>query len=141
VGLETITAVAVLALTSLLASTPPGSRPQAPIAAGTVVETELSLPAGAKVNVLGPAQVGASLLTVSVHDRAGTDWDVPEVSASMSLPAHRIGPLPVALIRQQPGRYISTSLSLPVAGSWRLAISVRTFDFDKHTVAADVPVR
>jgi len=142
VGLETITAVAILGLTSVLVSTPPGSRPAAPLTAGHVIETDLSLPDGGKVNVmLGPAQVGASLLTLSVHDRAGTDWDVPEVSASLTLPAQRIGPLPVALTRQQPGRYISTSLSLPVAGGWRLAISVRTSDFDQHTVEADVPVR
>jgi copper transport protein len=142
VGLETATAVAVLAVTSLLVSTPPGSRPAAPIAASTAIEADLSLPDGARVSVtLDPARVGASRLALTVHNRAGTDWDVPEVSASLSLPARSIGPLPVALSRLQAGRYQSQSLSLPAPGGWRLRISVRTSDFDQHTVETEVAVK
>ncbi|WP_203910717.1 copper resistance CopC/CopD family protein [Rhizocola hellebori] len=143
VGLETVTAVAVLALTSVLVSTPPGSRPTtAPIAASTATEATLSLPGGARVSVtLDPARVGVSRLALSVRDKAGTDWDVPEVSASLSLPARSIGPLPVALSRLQAGRYQSQSLSLPAPGGWRLRISVRVSDFDQHTVETEVTVK
>jgi copper transport protein len=142
VGLETATAVAVLAVTSLLVSTPPGSRPAAPIAASTAIEADLALPDGARVSVtLDPARVGASRLALTVHNRAGTDWDVPEVSVSLYLPARSIGPLPVALSRLQAGRYQSQSLSLPAPGGWRLRISVRTSDFDQHTVETEVAVK
>jgi copper transport protein len=142
VGLETVTAVAILALTSVLVSTPPGSRPSAPVAASTAVQADLSLPGGARVSItLDPARVGDSRLAVIVHDKVGIDWDVPEVSASLSLPARSIGPLPVALNRLQAGRYHSQSLSIPAPGGWRLRISVRTSDFDQHTVETEVAVK
>jgi copper transport protein len=142
VGLETVTAVAILAVTSVLVSTPPGSRPSGTIVASTAIQTDLSLPGGARVSVtLDPPRVGASLLAVTVHDKVGIDWDVPEVSASLSLPARSIGPLPIALSRLRAGRYQSQSLSIPVPGGWRLRISVRTSDFDQHTVETEVPVK
>jgi copper transport protein len=49
------------------------------------------------------------------------------------LPDRDLGPLPVVLRREGPGRYAGlVRLTLP--GSWQLAVTVRTSDIDQTTV-------
>ncbi len=139
VRIETLTAAAVLALTALLVATPPGSRPA--VAVPSTVSAEMPLTGGGRVQlVVDPARVGASLITVSVRDGGGRDWDVPEVTASLDLPDRGVGPLRVTLQRQQPGRYVSQALTLPLAGDWRVRVAVRTSEIDIQTVETRVSV-
>jgi copper transport protein len=139
---EVAIAAAVLGVTSVLVSTPPGARAQAPPAVvAQTVDVDLPLTAGGHVRVtIDPPVVGASALAVAVRDKAGADWDVPEVKAALELPQVGLGPLPVALDRLRAGRFASRSLTLPAAGTWRLRISVRSSEIDEETVVTDVAV-
>jgi copper transport protein len=144
--------VAVLAITSLLVATPPGSRPAAadsaaplpeatPTSQPEVVSREISLDGGGRVYVqLQPARVGEATLVIAVLDSANKPWDVPEVTAALSFAAKGIGPLPVTLRKVRPGDYTSTGLSVPLAGTWQLQITVRTTEIDQFTVDTTLQV-
>jgi copper transport protein len=153
VRIEVAIGLAVLAITSLLVATPPGARPAAAAAApaapvptseappAEVVGTDLELAGGGRVYVqLDPARVGNSTLIVTILDAARKPWDVPEVTASLTLAAQGIGPLPVTLRKVRPGDYISTGLELPLTGIWQLQVKVRTSDIDLETVRVDMRV-
>lgn len=141
VRIEVLAAAAVLGVTSVLVSTPPGARPAPPAVAAQNVDVVLPLTGGGRLHVtVDPARVGTSVLAVALRDPAGADWDVPEVKAALELPDLSLGPLPVPLDRPRPGRYLSRALTLPAAGTWRLRISVRSSEIDEETVATDIAV-
>jgi len=139
---EVVIATAVLGVTSVLVSTPPGARSEAPPAiAARAVDVDLPLAAGGKLRVtVDPPHVGASALAVAVRDAVGADWDVPEVTAALELPDLSLGPVPVPLDRLRAGRFVSRSLTLPAAGTWRLRVSVRSSEIDMETVVTDIAV-
>jgi len=139
---EVVIATAVLGVTSVLVSTPPGARSEAPPAiAARAVDADLPLAAGGKLRVtVDPPHVGASALAVAVRDAVGADWDVPEVTAALELPDLSLGPVPVPLDRLRAGRFVSRSLTLPAAGTWRLRVSVRSSEIDMETVVTDIAV-
>jgi copper transport protein len=87
-----------------------------------------------------PAQVGENLVSLTVLDRDGVPLDVPELRASLALPDQDLGPLPVELEATAPGVYESQGTALPVGGTWRLDVTVRTSEIDSSTVSVDVPV-
>jgi copper transport protein len=144
--------VAVLAVTSLLVATPPGARPAAatseastgtvaPPAKPEIVATQLSLTGGGRVYVqLEPARAGNATIVLAVLDSASKPWDVPEVNASLSLPAQGLGPLPVTLKQMRPGDYASEGLVIPIAGAWQLQIKIRTSEIDQITVDTQITV-
>jgi copper transport protein len=142
-------AVAVLAVASVLVTTPPGVVVSAAEAAandpaatsGPVVESLVLEEDELMVQVVvDPARVGANQVAVTVTDLAFAPLDVPEVQASLVLPEQELGPLPVALTRIGPGEYEATAAQLPTAGQWRLDIAVRTSEIERHTLPVDVPV-
>jgi copper transport protein len=145
VRLEAGTAVAVLAVASVLVATPPG----VVVSEAEALETAPAVPvlAEAQINdegqvevLVDPAWVGENRLVVEVVDLEGGPWDVPEVRTSFLLPEGDLGPLPVELTRTGPGVYEAEGMTLPVAGDWRLNVSVRTSEIDITTVQVDVPV-
>jgi copper transport protein len=144
VRVEAAILVVVLGVTSVLVATPPGQRSEsAPIrlAQAPAFTTELTLDGGGRVQVeVNPARVGPSRLAVRVRDPGGAPWDVPEVSGALALPAQRLGPLRIALDRLGPGSYASGALTLPVAGTWELRVSVRTSEIDSATVLTQLAV-
>jgi len=145
VRLEVLIGLAVLAVTAMLVSTPPATRggPPEPAAAPApaVATATLALSGGGEVEVrLDPAQAGTSTLTLTVRRVDGGAWDVPEVTAALELPAQDLGPLPVRLTRVDAGRYGSQGLSIPVAGTWGLSVSVRTSEIDRSTVETELVV-
>jgi copper transport protein len=149
VWIEVAIGTVVLAITSLLVATPPGARPPSaqPQASPPaqrppeVVATQLALSGGGRVYVqLDPARTGATTLLVTVLDSASKAWDVPEVTAALSLPAQGIGPLPVTLREVRPGDYVSAGLTMPMAGSWLLRLKIRSSEVDLLTAEAAVPV-
>jgi hypothetical protein len=48
--------------------------------------------------------------------------------------------LRVALERRGPGAFVADEVTLPMAGSWLLKISVRTSEIDVETVSTQVAV-
>ncbi|MER6973242.1 hypothetical protein ABT304_19430 [Nocardioides sp. NPDC000445] len=73
-----------------------------------------------------------------VLDPSGAPTDPPEVAASASL--GRIGPLPVRLDTVATGERLGR-IDVPVSGTWKLAVTVRTSDIDELTRTTDVPIR
>ncbi len=137
VGLEVAIAAVVLAVTAVLVSI-------APARASYVkpYSTTLQLATGGTATLsVTPARQGANTVQVEVFDPAGKPRDAQNVTLAATLPTEQIGPLPLVLTRVGPGRYQSTSASLPRPGRWHLVVQVRTSEFDTSVAGADVPVR
>jgi copper transport protein len=143
VGIEAVIAAVILGLAAALVATPPG-RPD-------VVPVRLEMPAAFSVDlpltgvgsvrvVIDPPLVGAARITLEVRDPAGNALAVPEVRASMTLKDRGVGPLPIALENSAPGRYLADAVTIPLAGTWQVRVTVRTTDFDQTDVLTDVTV-
>nr|WP_042186302.1 copper resistance protein CopC [Kibdelosporangium sp. MJ126-NF4]CEL17191.1 Copper resistance protein D [Kibdelosporangium sp. MJ126-NF4]CTQ91579.1 Copper resistance protein D [Kibdelosporangium sp. MJ126-NF4] len=138
-------AAAVLALTSVLVATPPtgiDSRVAAPVAVSGPFLRALAMQDSGDVQVwLSPAQTGPNQVVVNVRDDKGINRDVPEVTAQLSLPSAAVGPMPVTLVRTGPGQFVAETVTVPMRGTWQLALRVRTSELDVSMVDAQVPVR
>jgi copper transport protein len=135
VGVEAVLVLAVLGVTSGLVATEPARSAYRP----TVAEN-LTL-AGDTVQVSAvPAGDRQAELHVYVFGADGQPTEPKEVRASVTLPAKSVGPLPVALGVAGPG-HRQALLSVPMVGTWRLAVTVRTSDFDEDTGFVQLPVR
>lgn len=136
VGLETTMLLAVLVVTAMLVSSNPAvpAQPPHPVSANLTVG-----PDRVRVSAVpaGPRRVQ---LTLQVTDGAGRPSEPREVNASLSLRSSDIGPLPVTLRGAGRGRRTGTA-TVPVAGDWQLAVTVRTSAIDEATGYLDVPIR
>lgn len=86
-----------------------------------------------------PRRVGTTTVHVTVLDSAARPMAVPEVTLALHLPAKELGPLPVRLENAGPGHYLGTA-SLPLAGSWRAAVTIRVSEIDQTTVRIPLEV-
>ncbi|MFE2145071.1 copper resistance protein CopC [Streptomyces sp. NPDC059456] len=147
-------AVALLAVTTVLTSTEPGrtaERASGRDAAATAVPNraiKITLPfdtggqsgkGSVRVEV-DPGRVGANALHVWVDDPDGQPLDIPEVKVAFTLPAKDIGPLPVVPEHAAPGHWSASGVQLPLAGEWRIDVTVRTSDIDQTTVQKNVKI-
>ncbi|WP_327284259.1 MULTISPECIES: copper resistance CopC/CopD family protein [unclassified Streptomyces] len=148
-------AIALLAVTTVLTSTEPGRTAEQASgrdsAAATAVPNraiKITLPfdtggqngkGSVRVEV-DPGRVGANSLHVWVEDPDGQPLDVPEIKVSFTLPAKDIGPLPLVPERAAPGHWSASGVQLPLAGEWRIDVSVRTSDIDQTTVQKNVKI-
>lgn len=87
-----------------------------------------------------PATVGGNEIHLSVLDTAGALLDVPETTATLTLPDRSLGPLAVALRKVGPGHYIGTA-TIPVPVQWQLAVTVRTSGLNQDTITTPIDVR
>lgn len=141
---EIIAAGIVLALTAMLVNSEPGRTAIAhpPPAAGPVRSTVSYDTGGVSGRgsleiELDPARPGPNRLSVVVRGDNTAPRDVPELDATLSLPAQHIGPLRIPIVHNGPGHYAANA-SIPLPGSWQLALTVRTSDFDETTVRVPV---
>lgn len=137
VGIEVALGATVLALAAVLVSTAPA---RATYVAPVDRTVRLASGGSAAVEVT-PARVGANTLRVTVFDAQGGRVDAGAVTATLALPAERIGPLPVMLTRAGTGEYVTRSAALPRAGTWELVVRVQMSEFDRDVAQVDVPVR
>ena len=136
-------ALVVLAVTALLVeSQPPGDGPAKaePASASSPFDTGSANGSGTVDITLDPARVGQDQLHIYVLDKNGTQESVPEVTASLALPAQQLGPLPVKLDQTGPGHYTGASTVVPVPGKWQVLVTVRTTDIDQATVILNIDV-
>jgi copper transport protein len=156
--LEALFAVAVLVVTTLLTNTAPGravteqasvSAPgqSAPGRSGPV-RTTLSYDTGGseagasgKVNIeIDPGRTGADTVHAYVVGGDGKPVDVPELDLSLTLPARRLGPLPVKVEKVDLGHWSATGVQIPMTGEWQLAVTVRSSAIDEVTRTALVRI-
>ncbi|MFD0374908.1 copper resistance protein CopC [Streptomyces sp. NPDC127112] len=151
---EAAVAVVLLAVTTVLTSTEPGRAVEQEAGRGSASTAvpdravKISLPydtggqngKGTVRLELDPGRVGANTLHLWADGTDGKPVDLPEVKVSFTLPAKEIGPLPVAPDRDAPGHWTASGVQLPLAGEWRIDVTVRTSDIDQTTVQKNVKI-
>ncbi|MFI9245718.1 copper resistance CopC/CopD family protein [Streptomyces sp. NPDC053086] len=150
-------AVVLLAVTTALTQTEPGRTEQeakaatsAPAGSGTAASGALTLDMpfdtggtdgkGVVSIDLDPARVGGNEMHVYVQRPNGRAFDVPEVKVSFTLEARKIGPLPVNPDHITTGHWSANGVQIPMAGDWKIAVTVRTSDIDQATVSKNAQI-
>jgi copper transport protein len=133
---ELAIALVVLAVTALLVNAVPAKQ----AAAQPFSQTFNVL--GIQVNaIVDPAKAGpGNQFHVYILGRLGGPTAIPELDAAISLPAQGIGPLAIPLRVGGPGHYLATDVTIPLAGTWVLKLTVRTNAIDEQEVFAALPV-
>ncbi|MEV0317552.1 copper resistance CopC/CopD family protein [Streptomyces sp. NPDC050658] len=142
-------AVVLLAVTTILTSTEPGRTEEEAAASKTAAEAaqrsgplSLKLPfdtggedgKGTVQLDLDPGRTGSNDLHLYVKRPNGSAFDVPEVKVSLTLKSKDLGPLPVAPDHIATGHWSASGVQIPMAGNWKIAVTVRTSDIDQVTV-------
>jgi copper transport protein len=150
-------AVVLLAVTTVLTQTEPGRTEEAAKAATSSSSSSATSSSGAvtldmpfdtggedgkglaRID-LDPARVGANEMHVYVERPNGRAFDVPEVKVSFTLESKGIGPLPVVPDHITTGHWSAAGVQLPMAGDWKIAVTVRTSDIDQTTVSKNAQI-
>lgn len=147
-------AVVLLAVTTVLTSTEPGRTMEQETARGSSAPAvpdravKITMPfdtggpngKGSVRFELDPGRVGANTLHLWADSGDGKPFDLPEVKVAFTLPAKDIGPLPLVPDRASPGHWTASGVQLPLAGEWRIDVTVRTSDIDQTTVNKTVKI-
>ncbi|MEU0069021.1 copper resistance protein CopC [Streptomyces sp. NPDC006332] len=151
-------AVVLLAVTTVLTQTEPGrTEEDAKAAAATssssssasssgALTLDMSFDTGGEdgkgvVTVdLDPARVGGNEMHVYVQRPNGRAFDIPEVKVAFTLEAKDIGPLPVVPDHITTGHWSANGVQIPVAGDWKIAVTVRTSDIDQTTISKNAQI-
>jgi copper transport protein len=148
---ETGVAVVLLAVTTMLTSTEPGRTEEAArAAASSSSSTDPNSSAALTLDMpfdtggedgkglvridLDPARVGGNEMHVYVERPNGRAFDVPEIKVAFTLESKDIGPLAVAPDHITTGHWAANGVQIPMAGEWKIAVTVRTSDIDQTTV-------
>lgn len=151
-------AVVLLAVTTVLTQTEPGRTEQEAKAAGAssasaatgqgtgAVTLNMPFDTGSKdgkgvVTIdLDPARVGDNAVHIYVEGTDGRPVDIPEVKLAFTLSVQDIGPLPVVPDRIAAGHWSASGVQLPMAGDWKVEVTVRTSDIDQVTVSKNAQI-
>lgn len=87
-----------------------------------------------------PARVGGNEMHVYVQRPNGRAFDIPEVKVALTLEAKKIGPLTVTPDRIATGHWSASNVQIPMAGDWKIAVTVRTSDIDQTTVSKNAQI-
>ncbi|MDQ1017970.1 copper resistance CopC/CopD family protein [Streptomyces afghaniensis] len=89
---------------------------------------------------LDPARVGDNEMHVYVERPGGQAFDIPEVKVDLTLKAKDIGPLPVVPDHLATGHWSANGVQIPMAGDWKVDVTVRTSDIDEVTVSKNAQI-
>ncbi|MFJ7775119.1 copper resistance CopC/CopD family protein [Streptomyces yangpuensis] len=151
---EAAIAVVLLVVTTVLTSTEPGRTVEQEAARGSTATAvpdravKITLPfdtggpngKGSVRLELDPGRVGANTLHLWADSGDGQPFALPEIKVAFTLPAKDIGPLPVVPDQASPGHWTASGVQLPLAGEWRIDVTVRTSDIDQTTVQKTVKI-
>ena len=142
--------VAVVGVTAVLVSTPPGRVER--VAAGESIggqgaqapqpfERTVLLPGLDVRLIVDPAVAGQNTITVVVPGVEGVPPPV-EVSVAASLPGRDIGPLDYVAEPdpERPGRFVVEDASLSIPDTWVIRLKVLVTEFDLLTETVEVPI-
>jgi copper transport protein len=89
-----------------------------------------------------PARVGANTIHLYLIDaKRGTQFAASrELTATATLPAKHIGPLPLRTSLSGPGHYTVSSAVLSPGGTWEIQITDRVSEFDEYSRTVKVPI-
>ncbi|MFF7231173.1 copper resistance protein CopC [Streptomyces sioyaensis] len=137
---ECVLVAAVLVITTTLVGTRPANDALA-LPMNAELRYDTGTDRGTAQVVIDPPRVGPTVIHLYVLDGNGMQRAVDAVEVRLTLPSRDIGPLPVRLSPAGPGHYVSAGTVLPMAGDWRLSVSLRTSDVDSAEVSHTVEVR
>ena len=129
---------AVLGVTAaLIAYAPPVDVAGGPFSANTRLG-----PAELEMTV-EPARAGSNTIHLYLIDaRTGAQFTATkELTASATLPAKGIGPLPLHSYLAGPGHYVFSSAVLSPGGTWSIEIVDRVSEFQQYARVVKVPIR
>ncbi|HEY7049462.1 MAG TPA: copper resistance protein CopC [Jatrophihabitantaceae bacterium] len=131
---ETVVALGVLAVTSVLVAEPPGRAATAADHAKARSAT-MALGGGRTATVtLDPGKHGPVTVTVQLSPGAKPQ----QLTATAALPAKQLGPIAIPL-KAAGSEYSASGIVLPSAGKWTITLNVRTSEFD--STVADTKIR
>ncbi|MFF9806871.1 copper resistance CopC/CopD family protein [Streptomyces coeruleorubidus] len=152
-------AVVLLAVTTVLTQTEPGRTEQdAKAATSSAASTSPDTGASGALTLnmpfdtggengkgivtvdLDPARVGGNEMHVYVERPDGQAFDIPEVKVDFTLKAKDIGPLPVVPDHLATGHWSANGVQIPMAGDWKIDVTVRTSDIDEVTVSKNAQI-
>ncbi|MEU1331070.1 copper resistance protein CopC [Streptomyces sp. NPDC005865] len=151
---ETGIAVVLLAVTTILTTTEPGRTEEEAANATSAAAAQRSGPLNVTVPFdtggtdgkgtvqldLDPGRSGSNTLHLYVKRPNGSAFDVPEVKVSFTLKSKDLGPLPVAPDHIATGHWSANGVQIPMAGNWKIAVTVRTSDIDQITVQKNAQI-
>ncbi|MFB6562953.1 copper resistance CopC/CopD family protein [Streptomyces sp. NPDC056400] len=151
---EAAIAVILLAVTTVLTSTEPGRTVEQETGRGSTATAvpdravKITLPfdtggphgKGSVRLELDPGRVGANTLHLWADSADDSPFDLPEIKVAFTLPAKDIGPLPLVPEQASPGHWTASGVLLPLAGEWRIDVTVRTSDIDQTTIQKTVKI-
>ncbi|MER6984862.1 CopD family protein, partial [Streptomyces carpinensis] len=156
--MEAGVAVVLLAVTTVLTQTEPGRTEEEAKAATTSSASSSSSSSAGAVTLdmpfdtggqngkgvvrldIDPARAGGNELHLYVQRPNGRAFDIPEVKVAFTLTAKKIGPLPVAPDHITTGHWAASGVQIPMAGDWKVAVTVRTSDIDQVTVTKNAQI-
>ncbi|GHH38315.1 copper resistance CopC/CopD family protein [Streptomyces candidus] len=152
---EAAVAVVLLAVTTVLTSTEPGRTElkeagrgsgASPAVPDRPVDVVLPFDTGGEAGEgtlrvqLTPGRTGSNALHVWAESPARTPVDAPELKVALTNEDKQIGPLPVVPDRLAPGHWSANGVQVPLAGTWKLDVTIRTSDTDQVTVNKNVKI-
>ncbi|MGH9034445.1 MAG: copper resistance CopC/CopD family protein [Acidimicrobiia bacterium] len=133
---ETVVAVIVLAVTSLLVAAEPARSALSRPYSTELVTDELLIDV-----TVDPAKAGPTDFHFYTLTPEGAVADVAEFTASLRLRAADVGPLPLKIEKVAPGHYSAYGSTLPLRGSWELEVVARLTEIDQVRATTTIPVR
>lgn len=135
-GIEVAVGAIVLAATGVLVSEPPGT---VALAAQRAQPRQTTVAVTGKSNAVVEVDPGVHG-SVQFSIRLTGGIKPTAVTATASLPAKQLGPIPLKLQAAGPASYTASGVLLPSAGTWQVQITVQTSEFDSTTAVAKVKV-
>jgi copper transport protein len=132
---EIVLAVCILVLTAVLVAEPRGKE---------AIATKELRPAASSVD-LGDARSATVKITPGRHGTvvvdislSGTDATKAKTTATATLAAKQLGPIPIPFAASGVGHYTASGVNLPAAGEWVISLVVKTSEFDAATAQVKI---
>ena len=134
VGIESVLAVAVVVVTSLLmAANPSQATASAPFSATLTTQGYLA------TITVAPGRVGANEVHIYVSSPNSSLDQPDDVTVTIEDPSRDIDPIAIEVVKAGAGHAISNSASFPYAATWRMVVTAR-YGFDPIVFTADIKV-
>jgi copper transport protein len=136
VGAETVLAVVVLAVTSLLVNAQPArsalAQPYSAEMRSDMVLVDVTV---------DPAKTGPAAFHFYTLNPQGGQQEVQDLTASLTLAAQDVGPLEIPVQRAGPNHFSAYNFNIPLKGEWKLEVKALLTDIDEATVSTTIPVK
>jgi copper transport protein len=134
IGSETVLAVVVVAVTSLLVASDPRALTAASAYSASRVDGPVIVDA-----VVAPARAGPLSIHLYVSDPDASLTASLDTSAQLELPG-KIAPVTLPLIAAGGRHWLVDGVEAPIAGRWKLTVRVVVGGLDEHVLTFDVPI-